>query len=145
MTWWTPRSTPLRRQLVELDGLDEQRRQITVLFADVSGFTAMSASLDAEDLAGLMNDLWRRLDGEVTRFGGRVDKHMGDAVMALWGTEHAHEDDVERAVRAGIALLEALAGIPRRDGSDAVDARRDQHRSRPRRRGRNNERAHRDG
>ena len=104
----------LRRQLAELDGSESRRRQITVLFADVSGFTALSETLDPEILAGLMNDLWDRLDAIVTGFGGRVDKHMGDAVMALWGADAAHEDDVERAVRAGLALQEALAGFARK-------------------------------
>src|SRR5207342_1605181 len=97
--------------LVGLDGSESRRRQITVLFADVSGFTALSETLDPEILAGLMNDLWDRLDAIVTGFGGRVDKHMGDAVMALWGAKAAHEDDMERAVRAGLALQQALAGF----------------------------------
>ncbi len=64
-----------------------RRRQITVVFADVSGFTALAETLDAELLAGLMNGLWRRLDAVIAAFGGRVDKPMGDAVMALWGAE----------------------------------------------------------
>jgi class 3 adenylate cyclase len=106
----------LRRQLVELDGSESRRRQITVLFADVSGFTALSETLDPEILTGLMNDLWDRLDATVTGFGGRVDKHMGDAVMALWGADAAHEDDVERAVRAGLALQQALAGFDEETG-----------------------------
>lgn len=99
----------LRHQLTDLDAGRPQRRVVTALFADVSGFTALSETLDAEVLAGVMNDLWNRLDGEISRLGGRVDKHMGDSVMALWGADMAKEDDVERAVRAGLALQDALA------------------------------------
>ena len=84
--------------------------------AYLRGFTALSETLDPEILAGLMNDLWDRLDAIVPGFGGRVDKHMGDAVMALWGAEAAHEDDVERAVRAGLALQQALAGFDEESG-----------------------------
>ena len=101
----------LRRQLADLDAISHRRRQVTVLFADVSGFTALSETLDPELLAARMNALWDRLDGEVIRRGGRVDKHMGDAVMALWGADATLEDDVERAVRAGLALQEALASF----------------------------------
>ena len=80
-----------------------RRRQVTVLFADVSGFTAMSEHMDAELVSGMMNDIWARLDVVVTEHGGRIDKHIGDAVMAVWGAEATREDDPERAVRAGLA------------------------------------------
>ena len=75
------------------------------------GFTALSETLDPEVLAGLMNDLWTSLDAVIAEFGGRIDKHMGDAVMALWGAEGSQEDDVERAVRAGLALQDAVAAF----------------------------------
>ena len=65
---------------------EQQRKQVTILFADVSGFTAMSETMDAEDVTEVMNDLWKRLDGAIVAHGGRIDKHIGDAVMALWGT-----------------------------------------------------------
>ena len=80
-----------------------------MLFADVSGFTAMSEGMDAELVADVMNDIWARLDVVITEHGGRIDKHIGDAIMAVWGTEAAEEDDPERAVRAGLALQDALA------------------------------------
>jgi class 3 adenylate cyclase/tetratricopeptide (TPR) repeat protein len=108
--------TALRRQIADLDGVRARRRQITVVFADVSGFTALSERLDPEILAGLMNELWESLDGVVVGFGGRVDKHMGDAVMALFGADAVQEDDVERAVRAGLALHDALAAFRQSTG-----------------------------
>ncbi len=99
----------LRRQLSTVDAGAQRRRQVSVLFADVSGFTAMSEGMDAELVADVMNDIWARLDVVITEHGGRIDKHIGDAIMAVWGTETAEEDDPERAVRAGLALQEALA------------------------------------
>jgi len=83
---------------------EPQRRQITVLFADVSGFTAMSETMDAEDVATTMNALWRRLDGAIIAHGGKINQHIGDAVMALWGVEQAQETDAAQAVRAALAM-----------------------------------------
>ncbi len=98
----------MRRQL-ETSGSDSQRRrQVTVMFADVSGFTSMSSRLDPEAVAGVMNELWSSLDKVIADHGGRVDKHIGDAVMAVWGVISTQEDDPERAVRAGLAMQEEL-------------------------------------
>ena len=95
----------LERQAVQQDTANQARRRlVTVLFADVSGFTAFSEHMDAEDLANLVNRLWIRADRIIQEYGGRIDKHMGDAVMALWGTETAREDDAERAVRAALKM-----------------------------------------
>ena len=88
-----------------------RRRLVSVLFADVAGFTAMSEQLDAEVVASLMNDLWEHVDGAVRRHGGRVDKHIGDAVMGVWGVDAAREDDAERAVRAALDVREAFAAF----------------------------------
>jgi len=79
---------------------------VTVLFADVSGFTAYSENKDAEDVANLVNRLWLRADRIIQEYGGHIDKHIGDAVMALWGTDTAREDDAERAVRAALKMEE---------------------------------------
>jgi len=87
---------------------EEQRKQITVLFADLSGFTAMTEEMDAEEVTALMNPLWDRLDGVIVEHGGVVDKHIGDNVMALWGTEKTREDDPERALRAALAMHEGV-------------------------------------
>ena len=89
--------------------VEQQRKQVTVLFADVSGFTAMSETLDAEEVTEIMNALWARLDEAITTQGGQIDKHIGDAVMALWGVESAREDDPERAILAALAMQAALA------------------------------------
>ncbi len=107
----------LRRHLAALEAETPRRRQATVLFADVSGFTAMSERLDAELVADIMNDIWARLDRVIADHGGRIDKHIGDAVMAVWGGEAAREDDPERAVRAGLALQDALAAFCSETGS----------------------------
>jgi len=87
---------------------EEQRKQITVLFADLSGFTAMSEAMDAEEVTALMNSLWERLDRTVVEHGGAIDKHIGDNVMALWGAEQAREDDPERALRAALAIQDGV-------------------------------------
>jgi predicted ATPase/class 3 adenylate cyclase len=83
-----------------------RRKLVTVLFADVSGFTAYSENKDAEDVANFVNRLWLRADRIIQEHGGRIDKHIGDAVMALWGTDTAREDDAERAVRAALKMQE---------------------------------------
>lgn len=76
------------------------RRIITVLFTDVSGFTAMSERLDPEEVTQIINDFFQVLVEPIYRYGGVVDKYIGDAIMALFGAPIAHEDDPERAVRA---------------------------------------------
>ena len=102
---------PLRDRLAALEAQaqPQQRKQATILFADVSGFTALSETMDAEEVAGVMNELWQLVDRAILEHGGRIDKHIGDAVMALWGTEQAREDDPERAVRAALAMQAAVA------------------------------------
>lgn len=76
------------------------RRIVTVLFTDVSGFTAMSEKLDPEAVTEIINNFFKVLVEPIYRFGGVVDKYIGDAIMALFGAPIAHEDDAERAVRA---------------------------------------------
>ncbi|MBN1887014.1 MAG: tetratricopeptide repeat protein [Thermoflexales bacterium] len=95
---WRTRSPP-----------EQKRKQVTVLFADMSGFTTMSETLDIEQVTEIMNALWARLDGVIAAHGGRVDKHIGDCVMALWGAHLAHEDDAERAVRAALEMQQEVA------------------------------------
>lgn len=87
---------------------NEQRKQVTVLFADIVGFTAMAQSLDAEDVTTLMNALWQRLDSAIVSHGGAIDKHIGDAVMAVWGAQTVREDDPEQAIRAALAMQAEL-------------------------------------
>ena len=99
----------LERQATQQDVANQARRKlVTVLFADVSGFTAFSENRDAEDVANLVNHLWIRADRVIQEYGGHIDKHIGDAVMALWGTETGREDDAERAVRAALKIQETF-------------------------------------
>ena len=82
----------------------QERKLVTVLFADVSGFTAMAEAMDHEVVNTVINSLWSRVDKAIQDHGGRIDKHIGDAVMALFGTPIAREDDPERAIRAGLQI-----------------------------------------
>jgi serine/threonine protein kinase/predicted ATPase len=89
----------------------EQRKQLTVLFADLAGLAALTEGADAEDVGELMSALWPRVDGVVAEYGGVVDKHVGDTFVAIWGAREAREDDPERAVRAALALQSEVAGF----------------------------------
>ena len=82
----------------------QQRKFVTVLFADVSGFTAMSETMDHEIVNDVINSLWSRVDQAILDHGGRIDKHIGDAIMALYGTPTAHEDDPESAIRSALQI-----------------------------------------
>jgi predicted ATPase/class 3 adenylate cyclase len=82
----------------------EERKVVTVVFADLVGFTARAERLDPEDVRSLLAGYHARLRAELERFGGTVEKFIGDAVMAVFGAPVAHEDDPERAVRAALAI-----------------------------------------
>jgi class 3 adenylate cyclase/tetratricopeptide (TPR) repeat protein len=88
-----------------------ERRQVTVLFADIADFTAMSERLGAEATHGILNRYFEATDRIVEEFGGAIDKHIGDNVMAVFGAPIAHDDDPERAVRAALAIHEAANRI----------------------------------
>jgi class 3 adenylate cyclase/tetratricopeptide (TPR) repeat protein len=81
-----------------------ERKVVTVVFADLVGFTSQAESMDPEDVAALLDPYHARLRNELERFGGTVEKFIGDAVMAIFGAPVAHEDDAERAVRAALAI-----------------------------------------
>jgi class 3 adenylate cyclase/tetratricopeptide (TPR) repeat protein len=87
----------------------QERKVLTVLFADLVGFTSRSESMDPEDVRALLGPYWDRLRTELEHFGGTVEKFIGDAVVALFGAPVAHEDDPERAVRAALAIREWVA------------------------------------
>ncbi|MEH2564178.1 adenylate/guanylate cyclase domain-containing protein [Bradyrhizobium sp. AZCC 2289] len=91
----------------KLDKIDTEanRRTITVLFADLSGFTTMSEQLDPEVMRALQNELFEELTAAVQNFGGFVDKFIGDALLALFGAPAAHEDDPERALWAALDMI----------------------------------------
>ena len=101
----------------------EERKVVTVLFADLVGFTARSEKLDPEDVRALLAPYHAHLRSELERFGGTVEKFIGDAVMALFGAPIAHEDDPERAVRAALAIRDWAP----RAGGGAAGADRGQH------------------
>ncbi|HXY85384.1 MAG TPA: adenylate/guanylate cyclase domain-containing protein, partial [Gaiellaceae bacterium] len=86
----------------------EERKVVSVLFCDLVGFTAASEQADPEDVRARIRPYHARLREEIERYGGTVEKFVGDAVMAVFGAPVAHEDDAERAVRAALMILEAI-------------------------------------
>jgi class 3 adenylate cyclase/predicted ATPase len=88
-----------------------ERRQLTVMFADLVGSTALSARLDPEELRDIIGAYHRRCAEVITSSGGFVAKYLGDGVLAYFGYPQAHEEDAEQAVRAGLALIEAIAKL----------------------------------
>ena len=86
----------------------EERRVVTVLFADLVGFTGQAERMDPEMVKTLVDGLFQCLVEDVTSFGGRVDKILGDAIVALFGAPVAHEDDAERAVRASLRMQRSI-------------------------------------
>jgi class 3 adenylate cyclase/tetratricopeptide (TPR) repeat protein len=89
----------------------EERKIVTVLFCDLVGFTAASERQDPEDVQARIRPYHTRLREDIERYGGTVEKFVGDAVMAVFGAPVAHEDDAERAVRAGLTILDAIAEL----------------------------------
>ena len=88
----------------------EERRVVTVLFADVVGYTALAEFRDPEQVKRIIDSCFERLVHDVTAFGGTVDKILGDGIVALFGAPVAHEDDAERAVRAALRMQETIRG-----------------------------------
>jgi hypothetical protein len=93
---------------------EANRRTITVLFADLSGFTTMSERLDPEVMQAFQNELFEELTAAVQNFGGFVDKFIGDALLALFGAPAAHEDDPERALRAALDMIKRTTCLSER-------------------------------
>ena len=91
-----------------------ERRQVTVLFSDLVGSTALSARMDPEDLREVMTAYQKCVAEVVRRFGGFVAKYLGDGVLVYFGYPEAHEDDAERAVRAGLELIAAVSALTTR-------------------------------
>src|SRR5262249_22948445 len=86
-----------------------ERREVTVMFSDLVGSTALSARMDPEDLREVISAYQKCVADSVQRFGGFVAKYMGDGVLVYFGYPQAHEDDAERAVRAGLELVAAIS------------------------------------
>lgn len=119
-----PALAALRQQLSQLKAAvaprptDDERKIVTVVFADVSGFTAMSEKLDPEEVREFMNGCFESLVPIVHRYEGTIDKFIGDEIMALFGAPLAHEDDPERALRSALEMMEAMEAFNRLRGTD---------------------------
>jgi len=100
-----------------------ERRLVTVLFADLVGFTTHSESRDAEEVRELLSGYFETCSRLVSLYGGSIEKFIGDAVMAVWGTPVAREDDVERAVRTALDLVDAVAALGEANGIPELRAR----------------------
>src|ERR1700719_1978813 len=111
----TTNATPEPAASIEPKAQDTaERRQVTVMFSDLVGSTALSARMDPEDLREVISAYQRCVAETVRRFGGFVAKYMGDGVLVYFGYPQAHEDDAERAVRAALELIPALAAVETR-------------------------------
>src|SRR4051812_45058039 len=98
----TPETTPIRSAPAG------ERRVVTVLFADVVNSTGLAEKLDPEDWTEIMNEGFGYLTAPIERYGGTVARLMGDGLLAFFGAPVAHEDDPQRAVLAGLAMVEAV-------------------------------------
>src|SRR5262249_34555141 len=90
---------------------EAERRQLTVMFCDLVGSTPLSTRFDPEDLREIVGAYHRSVTDTVGRFGGFVAKYMGDGVLVYFGYPEAHEDDAERAARAGLAVIDAVSRL----------------------------------
>lgn len=98
--------------------LAEERRVVTVIFADIVGFTTLSEHADPEQVKRLVDGIFQRMVEDVVLFGGHVDKILGDCIVALFGAPITHDDDAERAVRAALKMQQTLSDHNREAGSD---------------------------
>jgi class 3 adenylate cyclase len=104
-------SSPLPKSLQDI----AERRQVTVMFSDLVGSTALSARMDPEDLREVISAYQKCVAETVQRFDGFVAKYMGDGVLVYFGYPQAHEDDAERAVRSGLELIQAVSSLKSSD------------------------------
>jgi predicted ATPase/class 3 adenylate cyclase len=115
-----PLSAPVSDPQTELSSVQPrdaagERRHLTVMFCDLVGSTEISARLDPEEFRELLADYHQAATEAIIRFGGHVAKYLGDGVMAYFGWPEAHDNDAERSVRAGLAILESIASLNSRD------------------------------
>jgi len=111
--------------LASMEGAPEQhesgqgeRRQVTVLFADLTGYTTLSKLLDAEEIEGILTEFFEVADAAIVEYGGTIDKHIGDCVMAVFGAPVAHDNDAERAVLAALRIRDSVPMLRKRLGHD---------------------------
>jgi class 3 adenylate cyclase len=100
-----------------------ERRLVSVLFADLVGFTMFSEGRDPEDVRGMLTRYYEKCREIIGRYGGTTDKFIGDAVMGVWGAVGAHEDDAERATRAALELVDMVSGLGEELGIPELSAR----------------------
>ncbi len=110
-TCGTPTGGPRQSAAASASAPVAERRLVSVLFADLVGFTAFAEGRDAEDVRDMLTRYFDLAAEVMTRYGGTVEKFIGDAVMAVWGAPVAHEDDAERAMRAGLELVDAVRSL----------------------------------
>jgi hypothetical protein len=113
-----PETSPVQSR--EIAG---ERRHLTVLFCDLVGSTGIAAQLDPEEWRETVAGYHRAAAEAITRFGGHVAKYLGDGVMAFFGYPEAHDNDAERAARAGLAILDAIAKLNEQPGRPKLSAR----------------------
>src|SRR5436305_5615284 len=112
-----PAIAALREQLKQLESTSgdrvetDERKLVTIVFADVSGFTALSERLDPEKVREVINGCFDWLVPVVQKYDGMIDKFIGDEIMAVFGAPVAHEDDAERALRAALDMMDALVAF----------------------------------
>ncbi|MBI4609391.1 MAG: AAA family ATPase [Candidatus Rokubacteria bacterium] len=109
---------PAQAELTRSESVEAERRPVTLLFADVVGFTSLADKLDPEELRSLMMGCFQTLAEEIRRYDGFIEKFIGDAIVAIFGAPTAHEDDPERAVRAALSMQRQLGQL--RAGADDV-------------------------
>ncbi len=111
-----PPPAPTSPESSAADAVHGEIRPVTVMFVDISGYTALSGRLDAEDTHRLLARFFETVDAIVVRFGGKIDKHIGDSVMALFGAPISHGNDPERAMLAATAIHAAMPALSRSIG-----------------------------
>ena len=106
-----PTSASLQVAAESADALLEQRKVVTILFADLSGSTPLAEKLDPEELRGILGSYFGALARQIQRYEGTIDKYIGDAVMAVFGAPISHEDDAERAIHAALAMQASIVRL----------------------------------
>lgn len=100
---------PFDREIIK--NFQGERKFVTVIFADITRFTSLSEEMDPEQIRDLINACFEQLVPVVTKYGGMLDKYIGDAIMAVFGVPLSHENDHERALRAGLEMIESMAAF----------------------------------
>jgi len=118
-----PAIAALRKQMAQIETggdapIADERKLVTIAFTDVSRFTALSEKLDPEKVRDLINACFDWLVPVVQKYGGTIDKFIGDEIMALFGAPIAHEDDAERALRAALEMMDAIAAFNHANGTE---------------------------